>query len=187
MLSLENTASRMSHLARQEIYFDRQFGLDETLDGVSAVTAGDVQREVRLHRAPVTEEDGWMLTQQGEAVHGQRQVTLAGRQSGEVDGIVAAVEDRALQLGALEIRPRQLGVGQVDAGQIRGHVGAAHTRLGAEHLRIPRLHRSDFTRLLGNVKVHMVERDGIQHYLIFENLDSHEVARSEEEALIRDR
>jgi len=28
MLSLENTASRMSHLARQEIYFDRQFGLD---------------------------------------------------------------------------------------------------------------------------------------------------------------
>ena len=33
MLSLENTASRMSHLARQEIYFDRQFGLDETLAG----------------------------------------------------------------------------------------------------------------------------------------------------------
>ena len=30
MLSLENTASRMSHLARQEIYFDRHFGLDET-------------------------------------------------------------------------------------------------------------------------------------------------------------
>src|SRR5262249_46944490 len=28
MLSLENTASRMSHVARQEIYFDRQFGLD---------------------------------------------------------------------------------------------------------------------------------------------------------------
>src|SRR3954469_19892182 len=27
MLSLENTASRMSHLARQEIYFDRHFGL----------------------------------------------------------------------------------------------------------------------------------------------------------------
>jgi predicted Zn-dependent peptidase len=44
MLSLESTASRMSHLARQEIYFDRQFGLDETLDGVSAVTAGDVER-----------------------------------------------------------------------------------------------------------------------------------------------
>jgi predicted Zn-dependent peptidase len=44
MLSLENTASRMSHLARQEIYFDRQFGLDETLQGVERVTPADVQR-----------------------------------------------------------------------------------------------------------------------------------------------
>jgi predicted Zn-dependent peptidase len=44
MLSLENTASRMSHLARQEIYFDRQFGLDETLVGIEKVTAADVQR-----------------------------------------------------------------------------------------------------------------------------------------------
>ena len=41
MLSLENTASRMSHLARQEIYFDRQFGLDETLAGHRA---GDDRR-----------------------------------------------------------------------------------------------------------------------------------------------
>ena len=44
MLSLENTASRMSHLARQEIYFDRHFGLDETLAGVESVTAEDVPR-----------------------------------------------------------------------------------------------------------------------------------------------
>ena len=44
MLSLENTASRMSHLARQEIYFDRQFGLDETLLGIERVTAEEVQR-----------------------------------------------------------------------------------------------------------------------------------------------
>jgi predicted Zn-dependent peptidase len=44
MLSLENTASRMSHLARQEIYFDRHFGLDETLQGVESVTADDVMR-----------------------------------------------------------------------------------------------------------------------------------------------
>ena len=44
MLSLENTASRMSHLARQEIYFDRQFGLDETLQGIDAVTPEDLQR-----------------------------------------------------------------------------------------------------------------------------------------------
>jgi predicted Zn-dependent peptidase len=34
----------MSHLARQEIYFDRQFGLDETLQGVERVTPADVQR-----------------------------------------------------------------------------------------------------------------------------------------------
>jgi predicted Zn-dependent peptidase len=44
MLSLENTASRMSHLARQEIYFERHFGLDETLAGVERVTTADVQR-----------------------------------------------------------------------------------------------------------------------------------------------
>ena len=44
MLSLENTASRMSHLARQEIYFERHFGLDETLAGVERVTAADVTR-----------------------------------------------------------------------------------------------------------------------------------------------
>jgi predicted Zn-dependent peptidase len=44
MLSLENTASRMSHLARQEIYFDRHFGLDETLAGVERVSGQDLQR-----------------------------------------------------------------------------------------------------------------------------------------------
>ncbi|HEX9369265.1 MAG TPA: pitrilysin family protein [Vicinamibacterales bacterium] len=44
MLSLENTASRMSHLARQEIYFERHFGLDETLAGVERVTSADVAR-----------------------------------------------------------------------------------------------------------------------------------------------
>src|SRR5207237_4644006 len=47
MLGLESTASRMSHLARQEIYFDRQFGLDETLEGVERVTTSEVQRVAR--------------------------------------------------------------------------------------------------------------------------------------------
>jgi predicted Zn-dependent peptidase len=47
MLNLESTSSRMSHLARQEIYFDRQFGLDETLDGVERVTQDDVSRVAR--------------------------------------------------------------------------------------------------------------------------------------------
>jgi len=44
MLSLENTGSRMSHLARQEIYFGRTFKLDEILSGIEAVTAEDVPR-----------------------------------------------------------------------------------------------------------------------------------------------
>jgi predicted Zn-dependent peptidase len=44
MLSLENTASRMSHLARQEIYFGRHFTLDETLAGIDAVTRADILR-----------------------------------------------------------------------------------------------------------------------------------------------
>ena len=44
MLNLESTSSRMSHLARQEIYFDRQFGLDETLEGVERVSPSEVQR-----------------------------------------------------------------------------------------------------------------------------------------------
>ena len=34
----------MNHLARQEIYFGRQFPLDEILEGIEAVAAADVQR-----------------------------------------------------------------------------------------------------------------------------------------------
>jgi predicted Zn-dependent peptidase len=44
MLSLESTGSRMSHLARQELYFGKQFGLDEVLSSIEEVEAGDVQR-----------------------------------------------------------------------------------------------------------------------------------------------
>jgi predicted Zn-dependent peptidase len=44
MLSLENTGSRMSHLARQEIYFGRHFSLDELTAGIEAVRGEDVQR-----------------------------------------------------------------------------------------------------------------------------------------------
>jgi predicted Zn-dependent peptidase len=47
MLNLESTSSRMSHLARQEIYFDRQYSLDETLEGVERVTPDDIQRVAR--------------------------------------------------------------------------------------------------------------------------------------------
>jgi len=47
MLSLESTSSRMSHLARQEIYFDKHFTLDETLEGIEQVSTQDVQRVAR--------------------------------------------------------------------------------------------------------------------------------------------
>ena len=47
MLSLESTSSRMSNLARQEMYFDRQFSLDETLDSIERVSAADVVRVAR--------------------------------------------------------------------------------------------------------------------------------------------
>ena len=47
MLNLESTSSRMSHLARQEIYFDRHFSLDETLESIEKVTAEDVQHVAR--------------------------------------------------------------------------------------------------------------------------------------------
>ncbi|HKT50306.1 MAG TPA: pitrilysin family protein [Candidatus Angelobacter sp.] len=42
MLSLESSTSRMSNLARQEMYFDRFFTLDETIEQIEAVTAEEV-------------------------------------------------------------------------------------------------------------------------------------------------
>lgn len=44
VLSLESTSNRMFHLAGQAIYFDRLYGLDETLTGIESVTAADIQR-----------------------------------------------------------------------------------------------------------------------------------------------
>jgi predicted Zn-dependent peptidase len=42
MLSLESSTSRMSNLARQEMYFDRFFTLDETIEQIETVTAEEV-------------------------------------------------------------------------------------------------------------------------------------------------
>ncbi len=47
MLSLESTSSRMSNLARQEMYFGRFFTLDEVVESIEAVVADDVQRIAR--------------------------------------------------------------------------------------------------------------------------------------------
>src|SRR5262249_40099563 len=43
MLSLESSTARMSNLARQEMYFDRFYGLDELIERIEAVTTGDLQ------------------------------------------------------------------------------------------------------------------------------------------------
>ncbi|HEY6268254.1 MAG TPA: pitrilysin family protein [Candidatus Acidoferrum sp.] len=43
MLSLESTSSRMSNLARQELYFGRFYSLDEILAGIEAVTSEELQ------------------------------------------------------------------------------------------------------------------------------------------------
>jgi len=42
MLSLESSSSRMSNLARQEVYFGRQFNLGEILEGIERVTSDDL-------------------------------------------------------------------------------------------------------------------------------------------------
>jgi len=47
MLSLESTSSRMSNLAQQEIYYGRQFRLEEMLRGIDRVTVAAVHRACR--------------------------------------------------------------------------------------------------------------------------------------------
>lgn len=43
MLSLESSTARMSNLARQEMYFDHFFGLDELIERIEAVTTDDIR------------------------------------------------------------------------------------------------------------------------------------------------
>jgi predicted Zn-dependent peptidase len=43
MLSLESSTARMSNLARQEMYFDRFYGLDELIEKIEAVKAEELQ------------------------------------------------------------------------------------------------------------------------------------------------
>ncbi|MBI3670727.1 MAG: insulinase family protein [Acidobacteria bacterium] len=52
MLSLESTSSRMSHLARQEMYFGRFFSLDEMLASIEHVTHEDIQQIAQEFFAP---------------------------------------------------------------------------------------------------------------------------------------
>ncbi len=43
MLSLESSSSRMNQLAKQEMYFNRYFSLDEIIDEIEKVTADDIR------------------------------------------------------------------------------------------------------------------------------------------------
>ncbi|MBM3789450.1 MAG: insulinase family protein [Acidobacteria bacterium] len=44
LLGLENSSSRMMHLAQQQLYFDRLFSVRETLDRIERVRSADVRR-----------------------------------------------------------------------------------------------------------------------------------------------
>jgi predicted Zn-dependent peptidase len=52
MLSLESTSSRMSNLARQEMYFGRFFSLDELVENIESVSAEYVRQIARTFFDP---------------------------------------------------------------------------------------------------------------------------------------
>jgi predicted Zn-dependent peptidase len=69
MLSLESTGSRMSHLARQEMYFGRFFTLDELLNSIEQVTreelhqiAQEIFQPERIAATILGNLDGFKLT-----------------------------------------------------------------------------------------------------------------------------
>jgi predicted Zn-dependent peptidase len=69
ILGLESTWHRAAYLARQEIYFDRPFTIEDTLAGINAVTIDDVSRVARELLTPVPLSlavlgavNGWTVT-----------------------------------------------------------------------------------------------------------------------------
>jgi len=66
MLGLESTSSRMSHLARQQMYFGRHVSLDEMLDDIERVMAAEIQ-EVAVD---LLREDGLVTSIVGPTVSG---------------------------------------------------------------------------------------------------------------------
>jgi predicted Zn-dependent peptidase len=47
VIGLESSGSRMSNLARQQMYFGRFFGVDEIMEEIDAVTSADIQELAR--------------------------------------------------------------------------------------------------------------------------------------------
>jgi secreted Zn-dependent insulinase-like peptidase len=142
MLNLESTSSRMSHIARQEIYFDRQFGLDETLEGVERVSCEDVQRVARD------------LFMDG---------ALAATVLGAVNGLRLPPERLALGNGSHLERPpevRDLAAGGI--GSRRRHGARWHHpggRGAGDQRARPVRHRAD----RGNRAGHPARRDRLYH------------------------
>lgn len=71
LMGLESTWHRAAYLARQEMYFDRMYTIDETIAGLAAVTVTDVSRVARylLATAPLSiavlgSVNGWTITQE---------------------------------------------------------------------------------------------------------------------------
>jgi predicted Zn-dependent peptidase len=52
MLSMESSTARMSNMARQEMYYNRFFGMSEIIERVQAVSADDVQKNASEFFAP---------------------------------------------------------------------------------------------------------------------------------------
>ncbi len=52
MLSMESSTARMSNLARQEMYYNRFFGMSEIIERVQAVSADDVQQNANEFFSP---------------------------------------------------------------------------------------------------------------------------------------
>ena len=52
MLSMESSTARMSNLARQEMYYNRFFGMSEIIERVEAVSAEDVQKNANEFFSP---------------------------------------------------------------------------------------------------------------------------------------
>ena len=68
MLSLESSTARMSNLARQEMYFDRFYGMDQLIERIEAVTSENLRaarRRIlpnRCHRGHGSGQPEWFET-----------------------------------------------------------------------------------------------------------------------------
>ena len=89
VLNLESSASRMSHLARQYLFFKRYYTLDEMTAAVEAVTAEDVRRVAN----ELFQDDGLAATVVGPA--------SASPVSAPVEGLAMIARYTRPEMGAI--------------------------------------------------------------------------------------